>query len=151
TTLQQGGSYPITVVNGGTVYSSNQVYAWVDWDQNGVFDVPSEQYPLTQSGGVFTGTITVPTTAPLGSTGMRLRMSWNTPPLPCGTQGYGDIEDYTINVVQPMGCEYDLVLELQTDRWGNETSWAISQEGTGTTACSGSSFPSNAIITATCC
>src|SRR5690606_10594650 len=26
TTLQQGGSYPITVVNGGSVYSDNQVY-----------------------------------------------------------------------------------------------------------------------------
>ena len=30
---------------------------------------------------------------------MRIRMTYNTPPVPCGTATYGEVEDYTLKVV----------------------------------------------------
>ena len=46
--------------------------------------------------------ITVPNNAVLGETLMRARIEWNTYPGPCqedNSTGYGETEDYTINVI----------------------------------------------------
>lgn len=107
TNVAAGTSYPITVTNGGSAYAANSVYVWIDWDQNGVFDLITEQYALTNVGGTgasFTGNIAVPVSASAGSTRMRVRMSWNQVPDPCLTQNYGDIEDYTL-IVSNDACD----------------------------------------------
>jgi hypothetical protein len=45
------------------------------------------------------GSFTVPTTATLGSTRMRVIMRYNaTPTTPCGTFDFGQVEDYTVNI-----------------------------------------------------
>ncbi len=98
-TMEAGGSYPITInISGG--YSSDTGAVWVDWNQDYDFDDPGEMQPLTVGHGVgpYTGTITVPIDAVPGNTRMRIRLTWNTEPTPCGAHSYGEVEDYCITV-----------------------------------------------------
>ncbi|HOB24480.1 MAG TPA: GEVED domain-containing protein, partial [Kaistella sp.] len=47
-----------------------------------------------------TGSITIPATATLGATRMRVMMKYSTAPTsPCGTYTYGQVEDYTVNIM----------------------------------------------------
>jgi len=91
--------YPITITI-GNAYSSDTGSVWVDWNQDIDFDDPGELQPLTVGHGYgpYTGTITPPADAVPGPTRMRIRVTWNTTPTPCGAHTYGEVEDYTINV-----------------------------------------------------
>eukprot|EP01029_Cantina_marsupialis_P000119 TRINITY_DN1011_c0_g5_i1.p1 TRINITY_DN1011_c0_g5~~TRINITY_DN1011_c0_g5_i1.p1 ORF type:complete len:982 (+),score=75.04 TRINITY_DN1011_c0_g5_i1:223-3168(+) len=95
-------TYSLTV-NVGRPYNGNAVSAWFDWNRDGDFEDAGEEYILTYSisGGVGTGlaNITVPADAQLGRTRMRVRLTYNSDPVPCGNSSYGEIEDYTIMVV----------------------------------------------------
>ncbi|HRH36977.1 MAG TPA: GEVED domain-containing protein, partial [Flavobacteriales bacterium] len=107
TTVNAGGTYTLsTSVNTAgsfTVFSK----AWVDWNQNAVFE-GSEEYDLgsaTNGNPLVTSlsplSITVPGNALAGATTMRVRAVYDGTgaPLPCGEQSYSEAEDYTINVV----------------------------------------------------
>ncbi len=86
--------------------------AWIDWNQNCVFTDPGEEYDLGSATNVANNapslspvSITVPATATIGNTIMRVRTTWDggtsVQALPCGNQNYSEAEDYTINVVNP--------------------------------------------------
>lgn len=92
----------INVTNGGNAYSADMVYVWIDYDHNGLFDADELTTLNTLGGGTnFSGGITVPMTALPGITTMRVRMSYNTGATPCGTQTYGEVEDYSVNLRIP--------------------------------------------------
>ncbi|MCW5900684.1 MAG: T9SS type A sorting domain-containing protein [Flavobacteriales bacterium] len=59
----------------------------------------------------------------------------------------------TMSCQLPPGCVHQLVLELQTDGWPSETSWAIIDDNTNLTVASGGTYPGqpNAIITEQVC
>ena len=100
----------ITIIGyqGGT---NNEVYAWFDWNQDGDFTDSGEAYILTKSSGtVGTAVISIPNSAVLGATRMRVRVGYNAGDnIPCGAGAYGEVEDYTINVgsggSSPTYCE----------------------------------------------
>lgn len=81
---------------------------WVDWNQNGSFEASevlyvSSSYQFSQS-----GTFTVPMTAAVGTTRMRVVSEWGTQTAnvgPCET-GYtnGEFEDYTFEVTALSSC-----------------------------------------------
>ena len=107
TNLTAGTSYTITVtiigLNGNTHYTS----VWFDWNNNGTFETGEE----TQLGSnntatnAFTTTINVPISATIGTTRMRVINRLLTGYAPaCGTITYGQIEDYTVNIVAPLAC-----------------------------------------------
>ena len=116
-TVTQGGTYPITV-KGNTnddffTYTDN-FKVFVDWNQNGILD-PGEATPLgtiTGSNGVdsksLTGNITVPATAVIGTTRMRVIKSYGGYGNACDAYSYGQAEDYLVNVnglcTQPTGA-----------------------------------------------
>lgn len=112
--VQQGLSYPISLKgnSGGNFVNYYRVY--VDWDQNGTFgNVGNEIYDIgtiTNSTGIdaitLNGTITVPIGASLGDTRMRVMKRYNAYSTgPCQTgAGFGQAEDYTINVIAPAPC-----------------------------------------------
>jgi hypothetical protein len=108
-TVQQGCTTNAISVKGNTGGNFTDYYkAYVDWDQNGVFgNNTNEIYNLgtiTNSTGVdailTTGNISVPLSAVLGNTRMRvLKVSFVDIVDPCLTGNYyGQAEDYTINV-----------------------------------------------------
>ncbi|QAA83177.1 HYR domain-containing protein [Aequorivita sp. H23M31] len=90
-----------------TADGSDYVYAFIDWNQNGILDDAGEVYTLatsTSSAGPHTMDITVPADASLGDTRMRVKVGWlQSTPNPCGNFSYGEIEDYTVNVQAPSG------------------------------------------------
>src|SRR5690606_12496646 len=78
---------------------------WIDFDQSGTFDA-SEFFALGSgviSGGnrVLTGNITIPATATLGNTVMRVRSSYASnlnSSQACTQTAYGETEDYIVNI-----------------------------------------------------
>jgi len=98
--VMQGQSLPVSVVNGPPFYDGDQCTVWVDWDQNESFLEANEAYTLTSIGdSLFTGTIDVPLDAAVGSTRLRVRMMYTGTPEPCGSSQYGEVEDYTVDVM----------------------------------------------------
>ena len=107
TTVDAGGSYPLSVqVNTAgdfTVFTK----AWFDWDRSGSFE-PSEEYDLgnaTNGNPLLTSlsprTINVPANASSGLTLMRVRATYDEAPLACGAQDFTEAEDYVVNII---GC-----------------------------------------------
>jgi PKD repeat protein len=99
TDLTAGTSYPLTVTI-GNAYSNDQVFVWVDWNQNGDFsDVGEKVFTSNVGVGPFSSTITPPLTALNGTTRMRIRLhdsSFGPNTEPCGTSEYGEVEDYNL-------------------------------------------------------
>ncbi|MFO0874187.1 MAG: GEVED domain-containing protein [Phycisphaerales bacterium] len=92
------GSYAINVMI-GAFFSGDTTTVWCDWNQNGTFGDNANEIFVLGGGSSVNGTINVPADALLGSTRMRVRMNYNSAPLPCGPQSFGETEDYTLVVV----------------------------------------------------
>lgn len=101
----QNNPYTITVTPNVEAYEGDELVVWIDYNQNGDFADPGEKvFVVTKSKGPYTGTITIPTTALLGQTRMRIRLNdiYNTTVTsPCGTAMFGEVEDYTVNITAP--------------------------------------------------
>jgi GEVED domain/Secretion system C-terminal sorting domain len=89
----------------GTPNDHDYILAWLDWNNNGIFDT-NEQYNLTPQylqTAVASLNIIVPTSAMVSKVKMRIRSIWNdsntlTSSSPCGSLTYGEVEDYTLNI-----------------------------------------------------
>ncbi len=105
--VQRGVTTPVSITqitSGGTFYPS-YVKIFADLNQNGTFDLPDEilfEGPITSTANPLTGNLTIPITAQLGTTRLRVvqRESGTTAnTLPTGTYSYGETEDYTLEVL----------------------------------------------------
>ena len=100
TDMAEGTGYAITVTDGPPYYTGDQCGIWVDWNHNFDFTDPGEEVTVNNAGGgIFDGTITPPIGTPAGPARMRVRITWTGTLGPCDNAGYGETEDYTINVV----------------------------------------------------
>ena len=109
-----GDAYDLIVqVNTDGDYAVNSI-AWIDWNQNCVFEPATEEYDL---GGVANQTdgpvansplsIIVPANAVLGATTMRVTTKYSASigtdlPTSCEDAHDAEVEDYTINVLVPV-------------------------------------------------
>ena len=117
TTIEQSGSYQLNIkVNTDGNWTVN-TKVWIDWNKNYEFEV-SEEYSLGSAINTADGitslsplTITVPSGATLGETRMRIVAveSSDPAPLACGTQLYGEAEDYKLSIVSPIGLPIELL------------------------------------------
>ena len=101
TNVARGSSQTITITPlwTGTVYSEGYA-VWIDFNQDGDFTDAGEQVvsiAATKSTPV-SGTITIPSSASLGATRMRVSMKYNGIPTSCEAFSYGQVEDYTVNI-----------------------------------------------------
>jgi hypothetical protein len=107
-----GESYDIILegnTNGGF---TNRFAVFVDWNQNDVLDDAGEVYEITQTingsdgndGQQATQTLDVPIDALAGKTRMRVKKLFGTNNYlnPCLGAGFGQTEDYSINVTLPL-------------------------------------------------
>ena len=111
TNLVQGVSYPLSVtVDPAGTYTGAIVSVWIDWNQNLTYEASEWQQVGTNVAGGTTATITVtvPITAPVGTTGMRIRSRGAGNPNgagdACTAMGSGETEDYIITVISTVGC-----------------------------------------------
>ena len=91
-------------VQGGD-YAPDAYAAWIDYDQDEVFEASEKLGEFVTSSGNETGIIlfTVPESSLLGTTRMRVRgvyLNTNEPdPVdPCFSYGFGETEDYGVNI-----------------------------------------------------
>lgn len=101
----QTTSFNFSVVVGS--YSGG-VKIWADWNQDGAFDPVTELVGASANtisvNGTFSGTGTIPGTALLGTTRLRVRVvesstSFNS----CSNYDYGETEDYSVTVLSAAG------------------------------------------------
>jgi Zn-dependent metalloprotease/chitodextrinase len=99
TDLNKGDVATITITPTwtGTVYSEGYS-VWIDYNHNGDFGDAGEQVfsKAASKTTPVSGSFTIPTTAVAGSTTMRVSMKYNGIPTACETFSYGEVEDYTV-------------------------------------------------------
>jgi hypothetical protein len=85
-------------------YPSDQILVWIDFNKDGDFEDAGENVFTSGTGQEsFTGNINIPPSANLGSTRMRVRLhdaSAGANATPCGNSQYGQVEDYTIIILE---------------------------------------------------
>jgi len=101
TNAVRGTANTITITPAWTSTVYPEGYAvFIDYNQNGVFTDAGETVwtKAASTTTPVTGTFTIPATATLGSTRMRVAMKYNAIPAACGSYTYGQVEDYTVNI-----------------------------------------------------
>ena len=76
---------------------------WIDYNQDYDFDDAGELAASVSGTGPLSGSFTVPTTANLGNTRMRIVMSFYSNTGSAGAYPYGETEDYTVKIIDN-GC-----------------------------------------------
>ncbi|KAA5534508.1 T9SS type A sorting domain-containing protein [Taibaiella lutea] len=103
-----GLSNTISISIGGTDFDDDNVYVYIDWNQNGILGESGEQYTVAtavNTDGPVTSTITPPLDAVPGNTRMRVQViAFEADPDPCVDDFYGESEDYTLNVATLTTC-----------------------------------------------
>ena len=100
----QGTSQTITITPTWTGTTYPEGYAvFIDYNADMDFlDAGETVYTqVATTATPIVGTFTIPLTATLGPTRMRVSMRYNAIPIACGTFTYGQVEDYTVNIVSP--------------------------------------------------
>lgn len=101
TNAARGSAYTITITPVWTSTTYNEGYAvFIDYNQDGDFSDSGETVWTKAASKTtpVTGTITIPATAALGTTRLRVSMKYNAIPTACEGFSYGQVEDYTINI-----------------------------------------------------
>ncbi|WP_294243260.1 GEVED domain-containing protein [uncultured Chryseobacterium sp.] len=104
--LNAGVSYSFNVVHN---YSNQKVKIWIDFNNDGTFDETTE---LVASGSSVSanstietnGSVVIPANAAVGTHRMRVADRYNSDPVPCNTDGYGEAHDYTVNIGAVPSC-----------------------------------------------
>ena len=100
TSFPLNGARIVTINNGITTYPGDECGVWVDWNRDGDFTDAGETIAVSGSPGTgpYTATIDPPASGTIGACVMRVRITFNKIPDPCGIDPYGEVEDYTINL-----------------------------------------------------
>ncbi|MES2812271.1 MAG: M4 family metallopeptidase [Bacteroidota bacterium] len=101
TNIVRGVANTITITPSWTSTVYSEGYAvWIDLNQNGVFTDAGELVfsKATSTTTPATGSITIPSTATVGTTRMRVSMKYNGIPTSCETLSYGQVEDYSVSI-----------------------------------------------------
>lgn len=103
TNVTRGSAYSLSITPFWTSRKYKEAYAvYIDYNRNGVFTDAGEKVWTKNASTTspVTGTITIPTSATLGATTMRVIMRYNTvPTTSCGTFSAGQVEDYAVNII----------------------------------------------------
>lgn len=106
-----GTSYPISVQGNTDGNFTTHVRVFIDFNNNGLFTDAGETFTVgtivnsTGTDGITaTNTIAIPLTANTGQIRMRVHKRFSVAGNPCNTTGFGEAEDYTLNIVAPTPC-----------------------------------------------
>ncbi len=104
----QDYSFTARAVSGGSgTFFPQHLSIWVDLNANGVFEASERVFQSSSSNTMspnVSGTISIPASAAIGPTRMRVRSRYRDNGLvenPCGSLQFGEAEDYTLNIQAP--------------------------------------------------
>jgi agmatine deiminase len=107
TELTRGDTYSLSVTINTAGNYTDHCQAFFDWNLNGSFYDSGEMVDLGQitnvTAGVLSANVTVPPTASLSATRMRINIEYDGNPGPCEAdhnEEWGETEDYTVVVVE---------------------------------------------------
>ena len=134
TNVVQQSTLPMTVTIANP-FNTDQVLVWIDFNQNGSFTDPGERvFVSAQGNGPHTGNITIPATSLLGPTRMRIRMhdaGFGGNVTPCGNSAYGQVEDYTVNIVPCVPLTITTQPADATIQCGGNATFTVGSAGSG--------------------
>lgn len=114
-TIQKAIATPVSVsiINSSSFIYTTSVNVFIDLNQNGTFETPSERVfkavaPATITARTVSGNIQLPINTPTGLTRMRVTATeTSTVDLdPCANFSWGEVEDYTIEILPPPPGDY---------------------------------------------
>ena len=91
---------------------------WIDYNKDGDFVDAGEQIvsQSTTGAGTYNVNFTVPASAALGQTRVRVSMKYSAYSTSCETFTYGEVEDYTVNIVSTTNAKKELAAaKISTD------------------------------------
>jgi bacillolysin len=114
TNLIKGVSNTITITPLWTSSVYKEGYAvFIDYNQDGDFSDSGETV-WTKAAATTTpasGSFTIPASALVGPTRIRISMKYNAVPSACESFSYGQVEDYTVNIVAGPSVVEELIIE----------------------------------------
>ncbi|MHA6247908.1 M4 family metallopeptidase [Pontibacter sp. CAU 1760] len=118
------GSSNTIYISAGFVSTAYTEYwkVYIDFNQDGDFSDTGEQVVSgsSSSSGTLSATFTVPSTAKLGKTRMRVSMKYNASQTACETFGYGEVEDYSVNITNTLTASATAASTQQGTPLGHE-------------------------------
>ncbi len=120
-TVTKGSTYSIAVLPAFSWTQWNEyINVWIDFNQDGDFMGIGEQVlsgisvggPAQSNPIGVSGTITIPDNALNGRTRMRISMKNGTYPVACENFQFGEVEDYTIHIVEASSNRENQILEF---------------------------------------
>ncbi|MCG8475955.1 MAG: GEVED domain-containing protein [Cytophagales bacterium] len=138
TDLNKEQSYTITITPTwtGTIYSEGYA-VWIDYNRDGTFGTDEKIWEKASSTDTpVSGSFSVPSSALEGTTRMRVSMKYNGIPTACETFTYGEVEDYSINILatapdtEPPSVPDNLV-SANITQTGADLSWNASTDNVG--------------------
>src|SRR6185503_15999214 len=107
--VSKGQSYTMTVKGNTDGNFTTRIDVYIDWNQDGDLTDAGEAFfigTIVNSTGLdaiqASASIAIPATALDGNTRMRVMKKFSTSALPCNNTGFGQAEDYTLNVSTPV-------------------------------------------------
>jgi subtilase family serine protease len=148
TTVTKGTSYPLSILQGFSwaadpTNATQQGKVWIDYNQNGTFEVSELVASFTRT--TVTANITIPTTALTGATRMRVSLKTTGAPTACEVFEKGEVEDYSVNITGGVtATQPDLtitdVVAPSSARVNEPLSYSFRFKNVGTTAVLPNSF-----------
>ena len=124
TEVKRGETHELTINVNTDGVKKTQTKVWIDWNQNCDFTDAGEEYNLGSAEDKANDptsespiSITIPNNAEFGELVMRVSTINSSPfgppsfPLPCDNNFTGEVEDYTIEVVDPTASIKDIAFE----------------------------------------
>ncbi|CAM1362216.1 GEVED domain-containing protein [Tenacibaculum xiamenense] len=127
-TVGLGGTYHLLFSAGFSSTPYVEYWAaWIDYNQDGVFSASEKVTEGSSSSyDLLTTEVTIPSSALLGQTRMRVSMKWNGSQTACETFGYGEVEDYTVNIISNGGASNGVFSSVNAETLRNDVITDIS-------------------------
>jgi hypothetical protein len=122
TTVARGQTLPLSV-SLNAVFPPDRAFAWIDWNGDCSFDTSESVLASARdlTDGLVTSSVTVPATAKLGITRMRVRVQYDSMGAagdPAGNFYAGDVQDFSITITEASSIKPGLSGNKNPNRLG---------------------------------
>ncbi len=129
TTINANSDVSMSVQIGCATLAGQTVVAWIDFNQNGIFEPSEYTYIGSGCGTTVTKNVSIPTNALAGQARLRVRESGDAiigPGDACTHYPNGETEDYKVTIV-PYSCAVNTWTGAVSNAWENPLNWSCGE------------------------